>query len=465
MSNIPEFSVSEFSKSIKMVVEDAFGYVRIKGEISGFKEAYSGHLYFSLKDESEVLAAVCFKDFAELIDLELENGLEIIASGRVTTYGARSNYQIIVEKVEISGLGAIMEMLEKRRKKLEEEGLFDEIHKKQIPYFARKIGVITSATGSVIKDILHRVEDRCPSHILIYNAAVQGKNAAKNVIDGIKYFAKQKREARPDIIIIARGGGSVEDLLPFSDEKLVRQVFNCDIAVISAIGHETDFSLLDFVADLRAPTPTAAAEMATVVCEEIKEQISYLNKRLEFAKELFLKEKYERIKNLEKRIRAPKEILAQISDRFKNLTKIMDNSLNYVISGKMQRLEFLELSKYDIFIKINRKEERIDYFWREVMAKSQNLLETYQNKILGLSSLLEAKSYKEILNRGFAVVKGEKGQIISSAKFLSAKQKISLEMKDGEAFAYVLDKKNAEKSENYEKTAKNNNDSNQKELF
>jgi exodeoxyribonuclease VII large subunit len=201
MFNVPEFSVSEFSASIKRVVEDAFGYVKIRGEITGFKRASSGHLYFSLKDEDAILSAVCFKNMADAVDFEVADGLQIVASGQITTYGGRSNYQIIVEKIEIAGIGAILEMIEKRRQKLAAEGFFDAVHKKEIPFFPRKIGVITSQTGAVIQDILHRVEARCPCFVLLYPVSVQGKEAPKQIIKAIKYFDKLKGENRPDVLL------------------------------------------------------------------------------------------------------------------------------------------------------------------------------------------------------------------------------------------------------------------------
>src|SRR3989338_11949 len=300
MFNVPEFSVSEFSASIKRVVEDAFGYVKIRGEISGFKRASSGHLYFSLKDENAILSAICFKNMADSIDFEVADGLQIVASGQITTYGGRSNYQIIVEKIEIAGIGAILAMIEKRRQKLAAEGLFDVEHKKEIPFFPKKIGVITSPTGAVIQDILHRVEARCPCHITLYPVVVQGKEAAVQIIKAIKYFDKLKNENRPDVLIIARGGGSFEDLLPFYDEDLVRAIFACEIPVISAIGHETDIMMIDFVADLRAPTPSAAAEMATPILSELQESIKYFSQRISSAKTRIFSQKSQEIEVLTK---------------------------------------------------------------------------------------------------------------------------------------------------------------------
>lgn len=455
MSNIPEYSVSEFSKTIKMVVEDSFGYVKIKGEISGFKKAASGHLYFSLKEDDNVLAAVCFKDAAEFVDFDLEDGLEVVASGRVTVYGARSNYQIIVEKVQIAGLGAIMEMLEKRRKKLEQEGLFDEIHKQEIPFFAKKIGVITSSSGAVIKDILHRVEDRCPTEILLYNVAVQGKNAAKDVVKAIKYFDKMKGDERPDLLIIARGGGSVEDLLPFSDEDLVRTAFACKLPIISAIGHETDFSLLDFVADLRAPTPTAAAEMATILFDDLVDQVEYCKKRLNMAKTRILDEKSERFANLLRHMRKPKDVINSVFEGFEELKKGFNFAIKYCFERKNEEISRISLSKAEIFAKIRGEEQKISHLWQIFDFKRENITKNYQNNLENLSKLLIAKNYKEILKRGFALVKNKNGKLIASAQNVKAKDEIEIETFDGEFAAYVLDKKINKKEEKIENDDEN----------
>jgi exodeoxyribonuclease VII large subunit len=205
--NVPQFSVAEFSKAIKLTIENAFGYVKISGEITGFKRASSGHLYFNLKEDNAVLTAVCFRNQANNIDFEIGDGLQICASGKITSYEGRSNYQIIVDKIEIAGIGAILEMIEKRRKKLAEEGLFDAIYKKKLPFFPKIIGVITSETGAVIEDIKHRILNRCPLHLMLYPSAVQGEKASREIIAGIKYFNNLKIN-RPEVIIIARGGGS-----------------------------------------------------------------------------------------------------------------------------------------------------------------------------------------------------------------------------------------------------------------
>lgn len=440
--NIPEFTVSEFSNSIKRVVEDAFGYVKIKGEITGFKKASSGHLYFSLKDDNANLSAVCFRNMASLINFEMADGLQITASGKVTTFAGRSNYQIIVEKVEISGIGAILEMIEKRRQKLIAEGLFDEIHKKQLPFFPKIIGVITSETGAVLQDIKHRVEARCPTHVKVYPTLVQGDKAPFEIIEAIKFFNKLKIAERPDVLIIARGGGSFEDLLPFNDEALVRAVFASQIPIISAIGHETDTSLIDYAADLRAPTPTAAAEFATPVLTDLKSQLNFLNERTNFLIQNFLVEKTQHIKNLQRYIVDPAKMLQQISDKFTILQKRFSISIENFLNDKTQKLTSIQISKDLTLGKINIWKQKNEYLAKSLKSTLDAKLREGRLNLDNISKLLKSHHYNEILKRGFSMVKNEKGEIISSITQIKTKQRIITEVSDGEFSSYILDLNN-----------------------
>ncbi len=436
--NIPEFTVSEFSRSIKRVVEDAFGYVRIKGEITGFKRASSGHLYFSLKDEGGTLAAVCFRNAAALINFEMADGLQVTVSGRATTFEGRSSYQIIVEKAEISGVGAILEMIEKRRQKLIAEGLFDEIHKKPIPFFPKIIGLITSETGAVLQDIKHRVEARCPTHLKLYPTLVQGDKAAAEIISAIKFFNKLKGEERPAVLIVARGGGSFEDLLAFNDEDLVRAVFASEIPVISAVGHETDTTLIDYVADLRAPTPTAAAELATPILFDLKNNLNSAQERLNFLAQNFLIEKVQHLKNLQKYVVDPARMLAQISDRFLATEKNFAAAFTNFFEKKSQKLAAIQVSSSAIFHKIKMVEQKTEHLFALVKSRVTGGLKIENTRLENLNKLLKTHHYNEILKRGFALVKSEKGELISSISSVRAKQKIVTEVSDGEFESYVL---------------------------
>ncbi len=409
MFNVPEFTVSEFSRSIKRTVEDAFGYVRIHGEISGFKKATSGHLYFTLKDENALLSAVCFRGAASGVSFEIGDGLQVCASGKITTYEGRSNYQIIVEKLEIAGVGAILEMIEKRRQKLFAEGLFDAIHKKPIPFFPKIIGVITSPTGAVIEDIKHRIEARCPTHIMIYPASVQGEKAAAEIISGIRYFNSLKKN-RPDVLIVARGGGSFEDLLCFSDENLVREVFKSEIPLISAVGHEVDTTLIDYVSDLRAPTPTAAAELATPILADLKSQLNFYAEKLEFIPENFLNQNILRLKNLQRYLLDPRKIIEQIGER----------------------LQRLQISNELIFSKIDAENRKVSFAFERINSRLEQRIKENLTNLNSLGKILATNHYREILKRGFALIKNSSGDPLLSIEKVKMEKEIIVEMSDGE---------------------------------
>ena len=265
--NSPPFSVTELSGALKRTVEDAFGHVRVRGEISGWKRHGSGHCYFTLKDEGACIDAVLWRGQAARLQFAPEDGAEVIASGKLTTYPGRSKYQLVVDRLELAGEGALMALLDKRRRSLAAEGLFDEANKRRLPFLPRTIGIVTSPTGAVIRDILHRLADRCPTHVLLWPVPVQGEAAAGQVAAAIRGFGAMA--SPPDLIIVARGGGSIEDLWAFNEEIVVRAAAESPIPLISAVGHETDTTLIDFAADRRAPTPTAAAEMAVPVRAEL----------------------------------------------------------------------------------------------------------------------------------------------------------------------------------------------------
>src|SRR3954469_24019513 len=266
--NSAAISVSDLAFRLKRTVEDAFGYVRVRGEISGWKRAASGHCYLCLKDDKAVLDGVLWKATAAALAFRPEDGVEVVATGKLTTYPGRSRYQIVIDRLELAGQGALMALLDKRRRALAAEGLFDEDRKKKLPFHPRVIGVVTSPTGAVIRDILHRLADRCPCHVLLWPVPGQGDAAAPAIAAAIRGFDSLPADGampRPDLVIVARGGGSIEDLWAFNEEEVVRAAAESPIPLISAVGHETDTTLIDFAADLRAPTPTAAAEIAVPV--------------------------------------------------------------------------------------------------------------------------------------------------------------------------------------------------------
>src|SRR6266571_9285863 len=281
--NLVEFTVSELAAALKRTVEDAYAYVRVRGEISGFRGQHaSGHCYFALKDEGAKIEAVIWKSAFARMRIKPEEGLEVIATGRLTTYPGRSSYQIVIESLEPAGVGALMALLEERKKKLAAEGLFDEARKQLIPYLPEVIGVVTSPTGAVIRDILHRLSDRFPRRVLVWPVRVQGDGSAEQIAAAIRGFNALPEGGeipRPDVLIVARGGGSLEDLWSFNEEIVVRAAAESMIPLISAVGHETDITLIDFAAYKRAPTPTAAAEMAVPVRSELLVQVDSLARR------------------------------------------------------------------------------------------------------------------------------------------------------------------------------------------
>ncbi len=280
--NSPALSVSDLSGALKRTVEAAFGLVRVRGEISGWKRHGSGHCYFTLKDEGACIDAVIWKGQAAGLAFRPEDGAEVIVTGRLTTYPGRSKYQVVISRMELAGEGALMALLDKRRRALDADGLFDSTRKRRLPFLPRVIGVVTSPTGAVIRDILHRLEDRCPTHVIVWPVPVQGDGAAARVAGAIRGFGALAADGpvpRPDLIIVARGGGSIEDLWAFNEEEVVRAAADSPIPLISAVGHETDTTLIDFAADRRAPTPTAAAEMAVPVRAELLALLGELGHR------------------------------------------------------------------------------------------------------------------------------------------------------------------------------------------
>ncbi len=438
--NIPEFGVVEFSRSIKRVIEDAFGYVRIRGEVVGFKQHSSGHLYFSLKEDEAIISAVCFKNMANLIDFSLENGLEVVASGKVTTYNGRSNYQIVIEKLEIAGIGAILKMIEKRRQKLQQEGLFEVIHKKSLPFFPKRIAVITSKTGAVIEDIKHRISERFPTNLILYPATVQGSKTVEEVVAGVKYFNNLSQDERPDLIIIARGGGSFEDLLPFNDENLVRAVFASKIPIISAIGHETDNSLIDYVADLRAPTPTAAAEIATPILADLKLDLSKLAKNLNFYIKSNLSEKSLKVDKLKSLLLNPSQYLLQINQKIDfyldKITNLIINKLSY----EQKNIASLKISKFQFEINLISAIANCNSLAKNLKIAYQQKIDYKSQNLSSIIKLLQNSDYKNILKRGFALIKN-KQKIISSISEIKGGDNIELELSDGKLPARIIDKK------------------------
>ena len=425
---IKEYTVSEVSKAIKFLIEDQIGYVKIKGEISGFKRASSGHLYFSLKDSNALISAVLFRAAASLIKFEIEDGLEVFAYGRITTYAGRSNYQIIVEKLEIAGVGAIMEMIEKRRQKFLKLGYFDKKHKKTLPFWPKEIAVITSQTGAVLHDILHRIEDRFPTKIFLYPVAVQGAKAHLEVINAIKYF--EKAQNKPNLIIIARGGGSFEDLLPFNEEELIEAVFAAQIPIISAIGHETDTSLIDYVSDLRAPTPTAAAEIATPVLLELKYSLENLDLRLNNQISDYLERKEQDLDRIDNFLTNPTDYLDKLQVKVNDFGSFLNLNLQNNIQREDGRMNFIETAFKDFDLIIAKINNNLEGIFERISQKVKENIRDSENQLEIAGKLLVNCDYKNVLKRGYALISDNKG-FVKYISDLENKDDISIEMQDG----------------------------------
>lgn len=397
MQNIPEFSVSEITNLTKSILEENFGLIRVRGEISKVKD-FKGHYYFSLKDENFVLNAVCWARNVELLNIKPEEGMEVFAQGKITTYakGSISNYQLQVDQIDIHGEGALLKIFEKRKKKLKEEGLFDEKHKQPLPFLPDKIGIVTSPTGSVIMDIIDRVKKRFPTNLEIFPITVQGTRSAQEIISGIEFF---NLKSKVDLIIIARGGGGAEDFLPFNDEEVVRTVFRSKVPIISAIGHETDFTLLDFVADVRAATPTAAAEIAVPEIKNLNRQIIELFKNLKFTIELVFNKANEELNNISKYLNT--------------------NSLKNFI--KQNNSNLISLSK------------SLNYFVKSGLKEKHTKVENYFMRIDNLS-------IQKVLKRGFAIIKDTKEKKLMKLKNLNKDHLIDIEFYDGVMLAKTIKK-------------------------
>ena len=439
ISNLPELSVTELSNALKRAVEDQFGLVRVRGEISGLKFHSSGHVYFDLKDDKSVLNAVIWRGVAAKLRVKLEAGLEVICTGKLSTYGGTSRYQIIVEQVELAGLGALMAMLEARRKMLAAEGLFDASRKKKLPFLPEVIGVITSPTGAVISDIMHRLDARFPRRVLLWPVAVQGEKAAAEIAAAIAGFNAfdGKRLPRPDLLIVARGGGSVEDLMAFNDEAVVRAAAASAIPLISAVGHETDTTLIDFAADMRAPTPTAAVELA------VPERTELLAQTLDFERRVlrcFSKSMGDRRRHLAQLVR----VLPRAESLFAGPRQRLDlagDKLAHALrrNSQIHRVRFskaaAQLRDRMLRDRMMVCAERAAALGERALRAQRTRLTEKRRKLDGMLRLLDSVSHKSVLERGFALVRGEDGSVRRRADSILSGEALRLTFVDGDVAA------------------------------
>ncbi|WP_375661061.1 exodeoxyribonuclease VII large subunit [Bartonella sp. CL71SXKL] len=436
VTNVAEFTVSEIAGALKRVVEEKFGYVRVRGEISGYRGTHaSGHAYFALKDDKARLEAVIWRGMMEKLKFPPEEGMEVIAVGKLTTYPGSSKYQIVIEALEPTGIGALMTLLENRKKKFLEEGLFDEAKKKTLPYMPRTIGVVTSPTGAVIRDIIHRISDRFPLHILVWPVRVQGETSGKEVavaVEGFNALPLGGVVPKPDLIIVARGGGSLEDLWGFNDEAVVRAVYESSLPVISAVGHETDWTLIDYVADWRAPTPTAAAERAVPVKLDLEVLVASLAARLRKGLARYLD-------FYRQKLRATLRALPTADQLFALPRRGLDET-----SSRLQRALCVSYDKkrfsfHALGVRLSPRllnSEKAQRNTKEYTARLQRaFVRSVEKQRAGLevvSRLLKSTSYQNILERGFVLALGKENKPIKRLAQFPEMGHINLRFFDGD---------------------------------
>ena len=488
LANAPEFTVSELSSALKRTVEDRFGHVSVRGEITGFRGPHSsGHCYFALKDESAKIEAVIWKFAHARMRFKPQEGLEVIATGKLTTYPNSSKYQIVIESLEPAGIGALMALMEERKKKLAAEGLFDEARKQLLPWLPEVIGVVTSPTGAVIRDILHRLEDRFPRRVLVWPVKVQGEGSAEQVAAAIRGFnalSEGGRIPRPDLLIVARGGGSLEDLWSFNEEIVVRAAADSMIPLISAVGHETDITLIDFAADKRAPTPTAAAEMAVPVRSELFAEVESLARRTILCWQRGQESRRNELRAAARALPSLSELLAIPRQRLDHLGAALPRGLKanthahhrrfskasagltlkvlhgqvaqakhrLTVSGERIRLSARALLRHrrerfaglEVRLKasklsnaqaqrnaIARDRERTQRLSERARRALLTTLQRLDARVAHSGQLLSALSYRGVLARGFALVRDEHGHAVHAAAAIGPSARLSIEFADG----------------------------------
>ncbi|HZS64606.1 MAG TPA: exodeoxyribonuclease VII large subunit [Xanthobacteraceae bacterium] len=432
--NVVELTVSELSAALKRTIEEGFSYVRVRGELGKVSYHSNGHIYLDLKDDKACLAGVIWRNGAPRIKIKLEAGLEVVVTGRITTYPGQSKYQIVIETLEPAGLGALMALLEERKKKLAAEGLFAEARKQLLPFLPDVVGVITSPTGAVIRDILHRLSDRFPRRVLVWPVKVQGDGAAEQIaaaIHGFNALPQGGSIPRPDVLIVARGGGSLEDLWCFNEEIVVRAAAESMIPLISAVGHETDVTLIDFAADRRAPTPTAAAEMAVPVRAELIMRTAALGSRQVVCWQRGMEQRRKELRALARAL--PKDILATPRQQLDGLAERLPRALraNAQIHHTQLSRVAARLGPQLLSARLSRAAERLDGLGDRGQRAQRVLLARYRDRVKATGQLLSAFSYRAVLRRGFALVRDGAGHPLHNAAAVASGQRLDIEFSDG----------------------------------
>jgi len=435
-----DYTVTDLSRQIKGVLEGSFGRVRVRGEIGECKLHSSGHLYLSLKDESSVLAAVCWRGQVGKLGLRPAAGMDVVCIGKITAYAGQSKYQLNVESLSLAGAGAWLQMLEERRKKLAAEGLFDQERKRPLPFLPRVVGVVTSPTGAVIRDILHRLDERFPRSVLLWPVPVQGDGAADQIAAAVRGFnalAPDGATPRPDVLIIARGGGSLEDLMPFNEEVVVRAVADSAIPVITAVGHETDTTLVDYAADLRAPTPTAAAEKAVPVRADLLDAVAQADVRLNASMRRLLHDRRELVRLLARALGDPMRMMAPLMQRLDERAERLDIAWDGLLRRMTSRV--VEVGgrlrhPRDVVLLAARGVEAL---WQRAQARMRETMLQTQTRWERVGASLAALSPQAVLERGYSLVYDDRGRILSSAKGARPDNRLRIELCDGSFYARV----------------------------
>jgi exodeoxyribonuclease VII large subunit len=436
--NLPEYTVSELSLALKRSIEESFSHVRVRGEISGFKRHGSGHCYFALKDAEAVIDAVCWRTTAIRLPIKPEDGMEVVCSGRLTTYPGRSKYQLVIDRIELAGIGALLRILEERRQRLAAEGLFAAERKRKLPFLPGVIGIVTSPSGAVIRDILHRLADRFPRHVLLWPVAVQGEGAAFQVaaaIEGFNRLTPDGRVPRPDLLIVARGGGSLEDLMPFNEEIVVRAAAASAIPLISAVGHETDTTLIDHAADRRAPTPTAAAEMAVPVRLDLVAELAGKTARLAGSLARLLVERRLHLGGLARGLPDPQDLLGAAAQRLDDRTERLRLAIAARLTAARTRLDLAaaRLRPAALAADIGRArtrladaEPRLAAAFARALAAKQGALDNFAGRLA-----THSERHESLLARGYVVVRDAASRVVTDAVKVKPNAALELEFYDG----------------------------------
>ncbi len=436
IGNVHEYSVSELSSAVKRAIEDNFGFVRVRGELGRVTRAASGHVYLDLKDEKAVISSVMWKGMAARLAINPEQGMEVIASGRMTTFPGQSRYQLIIDSLEPAGVGALMALFEERKKKLAAEGLFAPERKQPIPYLPEVIGVVTSPSGAVIRDILHRLRERFPRRVIVWPTLVQGRGAEEKIaaaIEGFNALTPGGDVPRPDVLIVARGGGSLEDLWCFNEEVVARAAAASKIPLISAVGHETDTTLIDYVADRRAPTPTAAAEMAVPVRSELLSEVLNKERRVANASTRTFESRRTALLSASRGLGRPEDILGaagqrvdRASDRLRAASRArLDQALTSIASvgGRLHK----NILAAGFAVSGNR----LASHWARISERAERIFHDRKTALAGTVRVLETVSYAQVLDRGFALVRDDAGSLIRRADAVQAGGQGEVQFADG----------------------------------